>query len=296
MSHLLKFRKGWQSEHIAKFILSKFSFIAEPSTVADDLGTDFFCTLFKIQTGKYLVPQNSFAIQIKSNGKNIPITKKASYIQRLEIPFFVGVVNKKKLTLRIYSGESIPHFFSKYTDLVNTHNYSAIIKLLEDKDYTNRSHNFINYDSEKKECYLEFPKIVELNADYDYKLDSQKLDDLFYVCRLMQYNLSCEMTQSYFYYLHGHKGVNIYAGKDSVKTYRDNYFMRLAEVFVNLKWIYDNKRDEFDYDDFKIHKATYLMLVRKYGDISVLTNVFSQLDDKINDDNNYDTEIGAVPE
>jgi hypothetical protein len=31
----LKFRKGWQSEHIAKFILSQFSFVAEPSTVAD---------------------------------------------------------------------------------------------------------------------------------------------------------------------------------------------------------------------------------------------------------------------
>lgn len=111
MSHLLKFRKGWQSEHIAKFILSKFSFIAEPSTVADDLGTDFFCTLFNIQGGEYLVPQNSFAIQIKSDNKNIDITKKVPYIQGLEIPFFVGVVSKKDLTLQIYSGESIPHFF-----------------------------------------------------------------------------------------------------------------------------------------------------------------------------------------
>ncbi len=285
MSHLLKFRKGWQSEHIAKFILSKFSFIAEPSTVADDLGTDFFCTLFNIQAGEYLVPQNSFAIQIKSNRKNIPITKKASYIQGLEIPFFVGVVNRKKLTLRIYSGESIPHFFSTYTDLVTTHHHRAVIKLLEDNDYTNRGHNFISYDSAKQECYLEFPKIVELNADYDYKADAQKLNELFYVCSLIQFNLSSKMTHSYFYYLHGHKGVNIYAGKDSAQKYRDNYIRRLAEVFLKLDWLYDNKKAEFDYDEFKIHKSTYLMLVQKYGDIDILKNAFSRLEDKINKDN-----------
>lgn len=290
MSHLLKFRKGWQSEHIAKFILSKFSFIAEPSTVADDLGTDFFCTLFKIQMGEYLVPQNSFAIQIKSDNKNIDITKKLSYIQGLEIPFFVGVVSKKDLTLRIYSGESIPHFFSTYTGLVKTHNHSAVIKLLEDKDYNNRGHNFINYDPVKKECYLEFPKIVEIDAYYDYTLDSQKLDDLFYVCRLIQYNLSSKMTHSYLYYLHGHKGVNIYAGKDSVKTYRDNYFMRLAEVFFNLESLYDDNKDEFDYDAFKIHESTYLMLVEKYGEIAVLKNVFSRLKNKINKNHETDRE------
>lgn len=285
MSHLLKFRQGWQSEHIAKFILSKFSFIAEPSTVADDLGTDFFCTLFNIQAGEYLVPQNSFAIQIKSDNKNIDITKKVPYIQGLEIPFFVGVVSKKDLTLQIYSGESIPHFFSTYTGLVTTHNHTAVIKLLEDKDYTNRGHNFISYDPAKQECYLEFPKIVELKADYDYKEDSQKLHELFYVCRLIQHNLSSKLTHSYFYYLHGHKGVNIYAGKDSAKTYRDNYIRRLAEVFFNLEWLYDNNKAEFDYDEFKIHKSTYLMLVKKYGDIDILKNVFSRLEDKIEKEN-----------
>jgi hypothetical protein len=284
MSHLLKFRKGWQSEHIAKFILSKFSFIAEPSTVADDLGTDFFCTLFNIQAGEYLVPQNSFAIQIKSDHKNIDITKKVSYIQGLEIPLFVGVVNKEDLTLRIYSGESIPHFFSTYTGLVKTHKYSAVIKLLEDKDYENRGHNFISSDPVRKVCYLEFPKIVEINAEYDYKLNSQKLDELFYVCRLIQYNLSCKLTHSYLYHLHGEKGVNIYAGEDSAKTYRANYLDRLAEVFHNLKWIYEHKKNDFDFDDYKIHKATYLMLVKKYGEIAVLKDVYSKLENRIHRD------------
>ena len=281
MGHLLKFRKGWQSEHIARFILSKFSFIAEPSTVADDLGSDFFCTLFKIQKDQYIIPQSSFAIQIKSNKRRIDVTKNVSYLQGLEIPFFVGVVNKKDLTIGIYSGESIPHFFSTYTDLVNVQKYSVFIKLLENKDYHHRNHNFIDYDSGKKECYLEFPKVLELTADYDYTSNPYKTEELFYVCRLIQYNLSSKMTHSYFYYLHGYKGVNIYAGIDSAKTFRGNYVKRLAEVFFNLEWIYDHKKDEFDYDEFKIHKSTYLKLIKKYEDIDILRNVFSQLENKI---------------
>jgi hypothetical protein len=282
MSHLLKFRKGWQSEHIGKFILAKFSFIAEPSTVADDLGTDFFCTLFKIQDGDYLIPQNSFALQVKSDKKKINITNKISYVRGLEIPFFVGVANKKKLTLSIYSGESIPHFFSTYTGLVTEHNYKAIIRLLEKEDITNRGHNFISYDSAKQECYLDFPKIVELNADYDYKTNPEKLDELFDVCKLIQFNLSSKMTHSYFYYLHGRKGVNIYAGKDSADTYKTNYFDRLAEVFHNLKWLYEHNRKDFDYEDYKIHKSTYLMLVKKYGEIPVLKDVYLSLENTIN--------------
>jgi len=284
MPHLLKFRKGWQSEHIAKFILSKFSFIAEPSTVADDLGSDFFCTLFKIQTDDSLIPQSSFSIQIKSNKRRIDITKKASYLSNLEIPFFIGVVSKQKLNIKIYSGESIPHFFSCYSGLVTDNNYRAFIKLLEDKDITNRNHNFINRNDDKRQCYLEFPKVLELTADYDYKSDPNKINELFHVCRLIQYNLSSRMTKSYFYYLHDYSGVNIYTGKDSVKTFRANYVNRLTEVFLNLEWIYDNEKEKFDFNEFEIHKSTYLKLAEKLGDISMLTAVFSRLDNKINTD------------
>jgi hypothetical protein len=47
--------------------LSRFSFVAQPSSVADDLGSDFFCTIFEIVKAAsghdHLRPLSSFAIQ-----------------------------------------------------------------------------------------------------------------------------------------------------------------------------------------------------------------------------------------
>lgn len=116
MAHLLSFRKGWESENIARYILSRFSFIANPSTISDDIGSDYFCTLFKIKSNgrnKFLIPQNFFAIQIKSDKRKIPYSKKIEYLSNLEIPYFIGVVNRQNLSLTIYSGEYIPFAFTK---------------------------------------------------------------------------------------------------------------------------------------------------------------------------------------
>jgi len=67
MTHLSSFRKGWENENLARFLLSRFSFVAHPASVSDDIGTDFFCTIFEIvKEGKRdsLMPRNAFAIQI----------------------------------------------------------------------------------------------------------------------------------------------------------------------------------------------------------------------------------------
>jgi hypothetical protein len=115
MPHLAKFRKGWESENLAQFILYKFSFLARPTNIADDIGSDFFCTLFQIQeenSQEYLIPKQSFAVQIKSNLGRIDVSSKTQYLNGLEIPFFVGVVNRETLSLDLYSGEYLPFLFS----------------------------------------------------------------------------------------------------------------------------------------------------------------------------------------
>ena len=79
MAHLGSFRKGWQSENVARFLLSKFSFLAHPSAVSDDIGSDFFCTIFQVHkegSHDYLIPDHSFAIQIKSNSRPIDVSNK----------------------------------------------------------------------------------------------------------------------------------------------------------------------------------------------------------------------------
>jgi len=65
MPHLERFRKGWENEHLATFLLSRLSFVANPVRVGDDLGTDLFCTLFEVAEGE-LFPRNSFAVQAKA--------------------------------------------------------------------------------------------------------------------------------------------------------------------------------------------------------------------------------------
>ena len=110
-AHLGSFRKGWQSENLARFILYKFSFVAHPATTADDVGSDFFCTLFQTlrENGKeYLLPRSSFAIQVKSNVNRINVSNQLEYLKSLEIPFFVGIVDREALKMTIYSGEYIP--------------------------------------------------------------------------------------------------------------------------------------------------------------------------------------------
>lgn len=114
MPHLGKLHKGWENEHLASFLLSRISFVANPVTVGDDVGSDFFCTLFEVSEADQLFPRNSLAIQIKSSKDPVDATSKIEYLEKLELPFFVGVVDQNKLRLSIYSGEYLPILFSHY--------------------------------------------------------------------------------------------------------------------------------------------------------------------------------------
>ncbi len=111
MAHLGKFRKGWENEHVASFLLSRISFVANPMTVADDVGSDFFCTLFEVAEGDKLFPRNSFAIQVKSSKAEIGATGKIEYLAKLELPFFVGVVDQSNLETVHLFGRILTYIF-----------------------------------------------------------------------------------------------------------------------------------------------------------------------------------------
>ena len=114
MPHLLTTRRGWENEHLATFLLSQISYLAHPLTVADDLGVDLLCTLFEprtVKNSKLHFPKQAFAIQIKSNEKPVNVAGKQEYLKDLEVPFFLGVVERETSSLDIYSGELIPNFF-----------------------------------------------------------------------------------------------------------------------------------------------------------------------------------------
>jgi len=162
MAQLGSFRRGWENENLASYILSRFSFIASPHSVGDDAGTDFFCTLFRriIKTKKrkkteFLLPDNSFAIQIKSNKQKIYATKKIEYLSNLEIPFFIGVIDRKKPCLKLYSGAWIPSFFA-----YKGHRIKLKLKV------SDGGVNLNNYHEELADgtYLLRFPKVFDIGA------------------------------------------------------------------------------------------------------------------------------------
>ncbi len=84
MAHQSSRRLGWQSRNLARSLLYKFAFLAEPVQVADDVGVDFFCTLFTLvvdRTNASLMSKSSFAIQVKSKRRS----DKTDLVNRLKL-------------------------------------------------------------------------------------------------------------------------------------------------------------------------------------------------------------------
>jgi hypothetical protein len=103
MPPLYRPRVGWESERLAHYLLSRFSFVAQPTSIADDVGPDFYCTIFDIldSTPPMVEPRTSFAIQVKSNVDKIEAHNKVQFLYNLEIPFFLGVANQANAELKI---------------------------------------------------------------------------------------------------------------------------------------------------------------------------------------------------
>src|SRR6204780_75138 len=116
MSHLHNVRTGWEGERLAHYLLSRFSFVAQPTTIADDVGSDFYCTIFDIvgSNPSMVEPRTSFAIQVKSKADTVDAHNKVRYLQHLEIPFFLGIIDQSAAELRVYSAEHFPMMTAVY--------------------------------------------------------------------------------------------------------------------------------------------------------------------------------------
>ena len=257
MPHLYQFRKGWERENLAQYLLSRFSFVARPVSVSDDVGTDFYCTLFqKVQNGS-LVPRTSFAIQVKSHGdmvsKNnrLNITDKASYLGQLEIPFFLGVINEEDHSLTVYLGELAPRFFSFRA---SPSRLTAV--LCDRRPYVETRTHDDRYD-------LDFPKVARIAMDTSEDELSHFVDDFWGLCRLMHRNLSSRANREYLFETPlpgGGIELVVYAGSESAKTFRANFMKRLTEVFFNLKQLCAQTPGEFRMDEFQEYERLYLGL------------------------------------
>lgn len=265
MPHLAVLRRGWENEHLAAFLLSRCAFVAHPAKIGDDVGTDFFCTFFEAtQTDgrTYLVPRNSFAIQVKSGGISIDASKQVGYLARLELPFFVGIVNQKKLALRIYSGEYLPILFSHKG--VPT---SLTLKLCHHHDFA--TDEYCRRRKGRDNAYeLKCPEVAYLTADADPETIEHQAKRLRHLATRVQSNIAARASEEYIFSVGPEgKGVMIMAGCGSAQVFRDNFKKRLAEVFYNLDWILANRKGAFDMDEFRFYEQVYDQLLAREGDV-----------------------------
>ena len=254
MAHLYKFRQGWQSENLARFLLSEFAFIAQPSTVADDVGSDFYCTLFKKEKdggNHHLIPKNSFVIQIKSSENDVDLSSKAGFLEQLELPFFIGVVDRRELSLKIFSGRALHLLFT----MIGVPN-KLMVKLtprIQDKHY------YETIDEHQKHYNLMFPFIAEVVAksiDRDSEMIFPLLAD---ECSLIHQNISSRRVKEYILGF-GPDDVRIFAGPGSAPQFRQNFCHRMAEVFYNLEWLFNNSPQQFSKPEFSTYAASWAQI------------------------------------
>lgn len=110
------FRQGARSEYLAQYILSALGIsVSVPRT--EDIGVDFYCSLAK-RNGNRITFYAPFIVQVKSSSeKEIfyggPDSKQqwkkqeVDWLFSQELPLLIGIVDKKALTLKLYSTSNI---------------------------------------------------------------------------------------------------------------------------------------------------------------------------------------------
>lgn len=278
MPHLAVFRRGWQNEHLAAFILSKFAFVAHPSKIGDDLGTDFFCTFFETisEMGKeYLIPRNSFAIQIKSSGDTIDATTQIEYLLGLELPFFIGIINQEISTLNIYSGEYLPILFSHQKIPV-----SLTLELCSKHDFPPHAY----FEEVKDKAYrLKCPLVATVSVTTPNECLNRETNYLREVTRRIHRNIASRASNEFIFAVgsDGHTTA-ILAGPGSAEVFRENFKKRLAEVFHNLAWIVDHPcHSPVDADEFRFYEKIYDEMRQREGNLPhYLTTIADELKNK----------------
>lgn len=258
MGHLHSFRTGWEAERLAEYLLSRFSFIAQPTTIADDLGSDFYCTIFHLTDDAHprVEPRISFAIQIKSNNKIIEAHNKVHYLHNLEIPFFVGVVNQSKAELKIYSAERYPMLTARF---------GLRPKLWLRPVDTDDLENYCDGETDPEGVTLDCYHVCTFGANEDRKDMQPGVDKLLTICHRATGNIRSRLSEEHIYQWDDKATrFSIVAGVGSIKYFRDNLYKRLAEAFYNFEFLLNEQPEAFRLDEFRVYEEFHLALAASY--------------------------------
>jgi len=230
VTHLLTFRKGWENEKLAAYLLSRFSFVAQPTSTADDLGSDFFCTIFEIHdvSGKEaLMPRISFAIQVKSSASDVSANNKIDYLMGLEPPFFIGVASQSPPEMKIYSAELLSLLFAE-VGRPKTLSLVPVSELDPNNYYEGVG---------TKDIRLLCPLVATFGVHDDRPMLTPKVQTMLRICVRTHGNIATRVNEEHIYDVDGKGLYKIVAGPGSAMHFRLNFLKRLGEVFYNLSFI-----------------------------------------------------------
>lgn len=136
------FREGDRSEYLAQFLLSSIG-LCTPIPRQEDIGYDFACSIADQENGlltfgfPYLISIKSSStpsIEVKPNKSNIEEnnTNHVEWLFKQEQPILLGVVDKKAVTLRIYS--LLPVWFLYYSGRPRIGTLSLTPRLGQDEE------------------------------------------------------------------------------------------------------------------------------------------------------------------
>jgi hypothetical protein len=259
--------KGWENEHLATFLLSRIAFVASPVTVADDIGTDIFCTLFEVAKHKgqgVLLPRSSIAVQIKSNSDPVDVASKLDYLHRLEVPYYLGVVNQEQLTLELFSARFLPV-------LLSWRPHPERLFLIPVDEFQRQYRT--THDNENGVYELSCHKVATLDAHDDPAAIARCAEAIRKDSSAALQAIASRLNQEYVFEITGGV-VEVFAGPGSTQTFRHAFFKRLAEAYFNLSFLLDSKQpaSEAEMDAFlaitdelsrAVRVPEYVMQLRK---------------------------------
>jgi hypothetical protein len=206
---------------------------------------------------------------LKSAGNPFDATDKIRYLSELEIPFFVGVVERSSLTLSIHSGEYLPLLFSE-KGLPKRLRLKPVNRKVAPSSYQER------FGPRKFRLLL--PRVARISAKASEADVKRVVRVLHALCRRIHGNIATRRSEEHVYSVSGRHPTYILAGPGSVRVFRDNFYKRLAEAFFNFKWLRLNRPRDYDPVEVQIYSEFFLRLEEHGVDMpSVTRNMHSGL-------------------
>jgi len=238
MPPLERLREGWTVERFAEFALSKLAFISAPTTVADDIGVDFQCTLFRRLPGPHvqLLPTLPFAVQVKSSAAIVDLTTARHHLHNFRTPFFVAVARPGHGRVSLFSGRYIPYLFA-------LHGMPSSLRAVLTTSSPGPDAAIRVTRRRPKLCIrVSLPRLVHFQpTDSHERLERVRIT-LEKECREVGINQYHSAVGQYLFRFADGRHRRILAGPSSAQSFRDILSDRLAEYCRNLERLSQSRR------------------------------------------------------